>query len=76
MRKKLKQEKDSELSKAKKTLVETKRELVDLECEILILTSTETFETKSHGQGQYNEDIEKCIMELVGELDVSTIKAA
>ena len=60
-----------------KELRQMKLRCVDLEAEILSPTDSK-LETRSGGlNGQsFTDDIEKCVMELVGELDVPTNKCA
>ena len=60
-----------------KELRQMKLRCVDLEAEILSLTDSK-LETRKDGlNGQsFTDDIEKCVMELVGELDVPTNKCA
>ena len=58
-------------------LTKTKIQCATLEGEILTIKDCETFETRSDDVGHpYSFDVEKCAMELSGELDVPTNKCS
>ena len=59
-------------------IAELKRRIVELEAELLCVNS-ETLETKvsdysASNRFMYTDDVEKCVMHLVGELDIATNK--
>ena len=75
LKKKLRMVREEKITLTKE-LVKVKSECAELQGELLVKDS-EGLETKLHSRGQpYTEAVEKCVMELVGELDVPTSKCS